>query len=293
MSMMTVQKKIEIHGKIPTMGGAQFWADRRYRDGWRVQENVLTGHHRLLDPNDRRHAFGTIERCLTQFEALPAEAAPADVVVLLHGLRRSRRSLVGLSRALEAAGHRTICLDYPSTRRSLDEHVTQVLGILGHLEGTRRVSFVTHSLGGIIARGALASPLWPERLAKGRVVMMAPPNQGSALARIFAESVPTVFGGVAGPAGFEIADGPHYAEPSVPVMVVAGRLRPGVGLNPLLVGDDDGVVAVEETKLALMSEHLVVDAIHTLVMDHPEAVAAALRFLNPLIHPVRLIDRDY
>ena len=275
--------------KIPTMGGAQLWADRRYREGWRVQENVVTGHHRLLDPNDRRHAFGTIDRCLAQLDALQLEASPADVVVLLHGLGRTRRSLAGLSRALEAAGHRTIRLDYPSTRRSLDEHVAQVLEVLDHLEGTRRVSLVIHSLGGIIARGVIASPHWPEKLTLGRVVMMAPPNQGSALARILAGSVPTVFGGVLGPAGVEIADMPRYAEPSVPVMIIAGRLRPGTGLNPLLAGDDDGVVAVEETKLSSMSEHLVVDAVHTLVMDHPEAAAAALRFLDPLIES----HRDY
>ena len=52
------------------------------------------------------------------------------------------------------------------------------------------------------------------------------------------------------------------------------------GHNPLLEGDDDGIVTVEETKLAGMAEHVVVDAIHTFVMDHPEARAAALRFLS-------------
>ncbi len=267
---------------IPTAGGAQFWADRRYRDGWRVQENVVTGHHRLLDTANRRHAFGTLEQCVVRLAEAQLEPAPPEVVVMLHGLGRSRRSLAKLGRTLETAGHRTILLDYPSTRRPLDAHVEQVVQVLEHLEGAQRVSFVTHSLGGIITRGVLASPAWPERLEQGRVVMMAPPNQGAALARVLQEAVPKLFGAAVGPAGFEIANGPPYPEPDVPVMVVAGRPRDG-GLNPLLDGDDDGVVRVEETKLESMVEHLVVDAIHTVVMDHPDAASAAVRFLEPVL----------
>lgn len=267
---------------IPTTGGGQFWADRRYCDGWRVQENVVTGHHRLLDAANRRHVFGTLEQCLARLGEVQLDVAPPEVVVLLHGLGRSRRSLLKLGRTLEVAGHHTIPLDYPSTRRSLNGHVEQVVQVLEHLEGAQRVNFVTHSLGGIVTRGVLSSPAWPERLAQGRVVMMAPPNQGASLARILQNRVPKLFGAAVGPSGFEIANGPPYPEPSVPVMVIAGRPRDG-GLNPLLEGDDDGVVCVEETKLQSMEEHLVVDAIHTVVMDHPEATSAAVRFLEPVL----------
>jgi hypothetical protein len=61
-------------------------------------------------------------------------------------------------------------------------------------------------------------------------------------------------------------------------LVVAGQK--GESLNPLIPGPDDGVVGVEETKLEGMSEHVVVDAIHTFVMRHPEARARAVRFLR-------------
>ena len=188
-----------------------------------------------------------------------------------------------MSAAIETAGHRTISLNYPSTRLPLDAHVSQVLQVLEHLEGLQRVSFVTHSLGGIVTRGLLANGVWPERLEKGRVVMVAPPNQGAAFARILQNALPKAFGAAVGPSGFEIANGPPYPEPSVPVMVIAGRPRKGLGLNPFLKNDHDFVVEVEETKLSSMTEHMVVDAPHTFIMNHPETESAAVRFLAPLL----------
>lgn len=264
---------------VPTIGGAQLWADRRWRAGWRVQQNVLTGHHRLLDPNDRRHVSGEWNRCLARLESLRLPPAPSDIVVLLHGLGRTRRSLAGLGAALEEAGHRTVRLDYPSTRRPIEEHVQQVLEVLSDLPGAKRVGFVTHSLGGIVARGALCDPRWPETLTPSRVVMLAPPNAGAALARVIDGAVPSLFGAVMGPSGKAIGAGVPYPAPRVPFLVVAGSQRGGKGLNPMLDGDDDGVVKVEETKLEGMAGHRVVSALHTVIMDHPDARAAALAFM--------------
>lgn len=272
---------------VPTLGGAQLWADRRWRAGWRIQQHVLTGHHRLLDPADRRHASGTLARCVDALTVRALPAAPARVVVVLHGLGRSRRSMAGLARALTDAGHTPVRLDYPSTRRGLADHVAQVLEVLAHLEGAAEVDFVTHSLGGIVTRGVLASPAWPPRLSPRRVAMLAPPNRGAALARMLHGSVPGLFGAVMGPSGGEVADGIPYPPPSVPFLVVAGGQGAARGLNPAIEGDDDGVVGVEETRLDGMVEHRVVEAIHTFVMDHPEARRAVLDFLIEATGPTR------
>ncbi|MEK6248374.1 MAG: hypothetical protein N2C12_09360, partial [Planctomycetales bacterium] len=64
---------------IPTLGGKQFWADEYIRYDWRIQRNVLTGHHRLLDGKDQRHAWGTLTACQT---ALTEKAAELDIPVL-------------------------------------------------------------------------------------------------------------------------------------------------------------------------------------------------------------------
>ena len=47
---------------MPTMGGKQFWADELFFHQWRIQQNVLTGHYRLLDEKNFRHASGTLRR---------------------------------------------------------------------------------------------------------------------------------------------------------------------------------------------------------------------------------------
>ena len=63
--------------------------------------------------------------------------------------------------------------------------------------------------------------------------------------------------------------------------IVAGN-RP---LNPLaaarlLPGPNDGKVSVASTRLAGMADHLVLPTSHTRLASHPQAVAAALRFLR-------------
>lgn len=46
--------------KFPTMGGLIFWTDIAIYNGWRLQQNDITHHARILDNNDVRVAWGTI-----------------------------------------------------------------------------------------------------------------------------------------------------------------------------------------------------------------------------------------
>ncbi|MDA1114700.1 MAG: lipase, partial [Planctomycetota bacterium] len=72
-------------------------------------------------------------------------------------------------------------ISYPSTRRPIEAHAQQLAEVLEHLEGYSKVSFVTHSLGGIVVRRLLADRgAWMQSKQVERLVMLAPPNQGSA-----------------------------------------------------------------------------------------------------------------
>ncbi len=47
--------------KFPTLGGLLVWEDIHEIEGWRVQQNTLTGHYRILDDEDIRRAWGFSE----------------------------------------------------------------------------------------------------------------------------------------------------------------------------------------------------------------------------------------
>ena len=53
--------------KMQTMGGSVFWDDVAEIKGWRLQVNMFTGHWRLLDPYDVRHAWGTNDKMVGIF----------------------------------------------------------------------------------------------------------------------------------------------------------------------------------------------------------------------------------
>ncbi len=266
---------------LVTLGAKQFWGDRFAYAGWRIQENVLTGHCRLLDRKDVRRAWGTYEACRVAFEKARRENSirPASDhwVFLVHGLGRSRASWSKLSRALRTAGYEPVAISYPTTRRSIEEHAEALAALLDCAEDVRTVSFVTHSLGGIVVRETLARDgAWKKRIAVDRLVMLAPPSKGSRVAEILKDFLP--FEWITGETGQGLT--PERAAkvplPACPFGIIAGGRGDGKGYNPIFHGDNDGVVSVEEAKLDGAADFLLVNSLHSFIMNHPDAIRAAL-----------------
>ena len=46
---------------VPTTGGAFFWLDVAESKGWRIQQNMITQHCRILAPDNARVAWGSLE----------------------------------------------------------------------------------------------------------------------------------------------------------------------------------------------------------------------------------------
>lgn len=266
---------------FPTLGGKQFWRDVWWREGWRVQENVFTGHYRLLDAKDVRRAWGGEEACLAKGRALaPAGVARDELVVLLHGLIRSEGSMEPLAERLRARGHHVASVGYPSTRGAIEEHAAGVEVLLSRLDPPpRRVSFVTHSLGGRVAHALLVRDgAWKRATRPARLVQLAPPNAGSSFARA-ARRVPGLEAFV-GPALEQVAAGPEDGTVDVEVGVIAASAGHGLGYNLLLPGDDDGVVSVDETRYDGPHEHATVRGLHSFVMRREDVAELVDRFLR-------------
>jgi pimeloyl-ACP methyl ester carboxylesterase len=205
-----------------------------------------------------------------------------DGVILIHGLARSPRSMDRMCRSVEFEGYATLNVDYPGhmdlaaiadlVSENAADWIAQITG---------DVHFVTHSMGGLIARVLIARHR-PNRL--GRVVMLAPPNQGSEIADLLSGTWP--YQRLLGPAAMQLTTreteslGMALGAIDFPLGIIAGsRSVDPVGYS-VLPRPNDGKVTVERTKLAGMTDHIVLPATHMFMMRNPAVIAAAIRFLR-------------
>ncbi len=263
--------------KIPTLGGRQYWSDHFVHAGWRIQENTWTGHFRLLDPEDFRVTYGSWENCCDHFDTyagLHNITWPNEhLVVLVHGLCRTKGAFYKMRKMLTENGLSVQAINYPSTRLPTDKFASQLNELIARLRGIRKVSFVTHSLGGIVVRKALAEKhAWMDWLEVGDVIQIAPPNKGASIAASFKALKPFQWG--AGPAGLELVKGFDIKAPATPTKfhVIAGGTGDTRGFNPFLGRDNDGLVSVEETDLYMTHSKYQFQAPHTLLINKPETL---------------------
>lgn len=212
-----------------------------------------------------------------------ASAPQSECVVLLHGLARTAASMNKLQAALEQAGYRVANVDYPSRKHTIEYlaplAVNKGLSTCRSINPGGTIHFVTHSLGGILLRQYLVLNQISEL---GRVVMLAPPNQGTEAADDL-RRLPG-FEWLNGPAGNQLGKG----EDSVPSRLGPANFELGViagsrTIDPLtsafLPDPDDGRVSVADTRLQGMSDFVVVEHSHAFIMRMRRPIALTLRFL--------------
>jgi len=280
-----------------TLGGEQFWSDELVYGQWRIQRNEITGHFRLLDPHDVRRAWGTAEQCRNSFAEVKRTEGLARLdgraVITLHGLGRTRNHMSAIGKALERPGNFTwINVSYASTRRSLDDHAESLAHVIDGLEGIDEIDFVCHSLGNLIVRRYLgeastSEPRWKIDQRIKRMVMLGPPNNGAKLAEVVAELLHDneLARLIAGPSAWQLArqwdeSKKLLATPDFEFGILAGGRGDDRGLNPLVHGDDDLIVSVEETRLPGATDFRVVNCRHGRLMDDAAVQEYVLNFLE-------------
>lgn len=201
-------------------------------------------------------------------------------VVLLHGLWRGWRAMQPLARALAGEGFSTLNVPYPSGRMPISRLVARIRGQVERIASEQPVHFITHSLGGILLRSLIADQVpWQT----GRIVMLAPPNCGSEIVD-WSRKHPLLRRAL-GPAGRELgSDGVPAKLPPLPpgteAAVIMGR-RCSIPLFGKLLGpENDGIVSAANGHIDGLRGFSVIDADHTFIQMHPEAIRRSLHFLS-------------
>lgn len=208
----------------------------------------------------------------------------SEAVILLHGLGRTDRSMARMAFALETAGYDVLNVDYPSRASSIEALAETVLPdalAAPRISLAARIHFVTHSLGGILVRHYLK---FNSLSRLGRVVMLGPPNRGSEVVDRLGNLA--LFEKFEGPCGRQLGT----AADSIPnrlgpvdyeVGVIAGdRSINWIHSIAMIPGPDDGKVSVERTKVAGMTDHIVIHAAHPFLMRSKQAIRKTIQFLS-------------
>lgn len=209
-----------------------------------------------------------------------SSAANASCVILLHGLARSENSMSKMENKLVEHDYRVINDGYPSRDYNIEELAEKAIApALEKCADDSEVSFVTHSLGGILIRRYLST----NNVSKlAHVVMLGPPNRGSEVVDKLGD-VPG-FHFINGDAGMQLGTGslsvPNRLGPvSFDLGIIAGNRSINLILSTLIPGEGDGKVSIERTKIEGMSDHIEISTSHPFMMANDEVIAQVIYYL--------------
>ena len=205
-----------------------------------------------------------------------------ETVVVLHGISKTNAITYLLAKRIAAAGFEVYNITYPSTKYTINDLVDILNDKLLELniDKKRKLNFVGHSMGGLLIRGYL-NKYKPANLH--RVVMIGTPNHGSELANYFKNW--WIFKkkfGVAGEQlgidqkGLDGLFGPVYYN----LGIIAGKTSSNPIFSSIIVGEDDGLVSVESTKLEGMNDHIVLNFSHTMGLFYRDVANEVIEYLK-------------
>jgi alpha-beta hydrolase superfamily lysophospholipase len=194
-------------------------------------------------------------------------------IILIHGLIRTTRSMRRLANFLNKHGYDCYLYSYESAKLTIVEHSAELLKNVQKLLETNpdtKFSFITHSLGGILARDALSNIDSKHRKQIDRMVLLAPPNKGSRLATIAVKSFPFLANWIK-PLS-ELRDHPSAY---VHQVKTPGDIEIGIIAARLDIKTPPAVTRLDQQK-----DFMIVTSTHTFIMNQPVARRAMLRFIE-------------
>lgn len=206
-----------------------------------------------------------------------------QLVILLHGMGRTRLSMRSLEKYFKNRDYQVLNESYDSRTKPIEviaeEHISQLLGSV-NIDDFAAVHFVTHSLGGIMLRYYLSHHSIDKL---GRIVMIAPPNQGSEVAEKYRDKL-----------WYKLATGKPGQQLYIHNNSLLKELKPvpaDVGImigtrssdpwfNHVFESDHDGKVSVESARLPEMKDFITVNHGHTFIMNNKKIQQNIEHFLQ-------------
>ena len=195
----------------------------------------------------------------------------SERVLLLHGIWMRGFMMARIAKHLATQGYAVDVVDYPSLSKGADACADDLRARIDAQDG-EAVHVVGHSLGGLVA--LLATQ---DSARAGRTVCLGSPLTGSSAAKTLSNFAPWMMGR----SRERLLSGIGEWRGEREVGVIAGRVPVGMALLlGGLSGDNDGTVAVEETRLPGIHDHAVIAATHTGLPFSDEAIAMTAHFLH-------------
>jgi len=199
---------------------------------------------------------------------------PPLPVLLLHGLMMRSPALLPLALRLRRRGFTPVIFSYSTLWRAPGLAMER-LAMRLYAMGEGPVHMVAHSLGGLIAAETINRY---QNLPAGRLVCMGSPIAGSAAARGLAERR---LGLVSGRSGALLRGGLIELPRKREIGMIAGTRSLGLGrIFGHFDGINDGTVAVWETRLPGLADHVVIPSSHTGLVFSGQAADLAATFLE-------------
>lgn len=169
----------------------------------------------------------------------------APHIILVHGLGRTKFDMGLLARRLQARFPRSTVhrFGYATRRLTLAQATEQLSEFVNGITISEPVSFVGHSLGGIVVRSLDLAAIHKPPLH--RLVTLGSPHNGATIARVLARlSLPrSIFGPILTELGsLALTDTPRQLE----IGCVVGATGTRLGFLPVFGADNDGLVLARE-----------------------------------------------
>ena len=205
-------------------------------------------------------------------------------VFVLHGYASTTTFMRKIVRDIKRANFDCENYAYPGLYTSLDS-----LGIQLYTDvledNLDTVSFVTHSMGGLVVRSMLKHSGLDNNFPNiYRIVMISPPNQGADIADLFSTHryVETVMGpNIA----YMRTDSSSYANRlpipyDIELGILIGIRGKHKGFNPFIKGDNDGLIKPEHTLLGNEKDVALLNYTHATITQRRKPRKLIIEFLQ-------------